>query len=182
MRLRFSREDWLELALRQLAERGPAGLTVQALCARAERTRGSLYHHFADHDALLDALLAYWAERDTMRLIDRVGRDGDPAHLNALTSTLDPDLEVGIRRLASQHPRLRSALGDVDQARIAFLVALYRDRLGEHAPLVAQLEYAAFIGLQQLEPRPSPADQTALYAGFARFILGRTRSTEESSS
>ena len=43
---RFSRTDWLALGLAALAEDGPLGLTIAALCRRAGKTKGSFYAHF----------------------------------------------------------------------------------------------------------------------------------------
>ena len=67
---RWTREDWTDLALRLLAERGPAAVTVDTLCTAAGRTRGSLYHHFRDHGSLLDATLASWRKRYTDDVIE----------------------------------------------------------------------------------------------------------------
>ncbi|MBX2803745.1 MAG: TetR/AcrR family transcriptional regulator [Myxococcales bacterium] len=167
---RFRREDWLELGLRVLGDRGPDGLTVRALCEAAGRTRGSLYHHFADHDALLSALVEHWAQRDTQALIDAVGTEGDARTLNDLALALDLDVEVGMRRLAAKAEWLRAAVGEVDQARIAFLTALHRPRHGGDAQVVARVEYAAFLGFQQLEPRPSAEEMRALYRRFEELI------------
>lgn len=93
---RLRRSDWTELALRILAEDGPESLTVARLCEVAGRTRGSLYHHFADHEALIAATLEHWAARDTDRLIAEA-RDADD--LDRRAAALDARLELAVRRL-----------------------------------------------------------------------------------
>lgn len=168
---RWSREDWLALGLDQLGKAGPEGLTVQALCARAGRTRGSLYHHFDDHDALLDGIVEHWAALHTEALIHAVGPTGDTRHLDALARNLDVDVEVGIRRLSQRFPRLKPSVAAVDGQRVAFLTQLHRPRLRERAEAIAQIEYAAFLGFQQLEPRPDDGALAALFEAFDSLVV-----------
>ncbi|MEN0067751.1 MAG: helix-turn-helix domain-containing protein [Myxococcota bacterium] len=175
---RFRREDWLKLSLAQLGKAGPSALTVQALCEAASRTRGSLYHHFPDHDALLDAVVAHWASQHTTAVIDEVGPEGHAGHLNDLALALDLDVEVAMRQLVARHPRLAPALAAVDRTRMGFLTTLHRERHGEEAEVVAKVEYAAFLGFQQLEPRPSREEMTALYRRFEELISLQEQSDE----
>lgn len=148
--MRLTRDAWIDIALEALRDDGPEALTVAALCARTGRTRGSLYHHFQSHDALLDALIERWATRDTTALLDAL----DPvsaASLHQATQRLDPRMEQQIRLLVSRAPRLRPALAAVDQKRIATLVQLHaHHHPGASAEALAHIEYAAFLGFQQL--------------------------------
>lgn len=50
--------DWFDAAFAVLAEHGPGGLTVPALCERRWVTKGSFYHHFAGLPAFTAALVA----------------------------------------------------------------------------------------------------------------------------
>ena len=153
-----------------LGQRGPEGLTVQALCEAAQRTRGSLYHHFADHDALLRGILEHWAQRNTQDVIAEVAPSGDIGLLSQLALGLDLDVEVGVRQLVARRPDLKPLVAQVDAMRVAFLVELYTPDFGEQAGTIAQVEYAAFLGFLQLEPRPSLSEMTALYRDFERLI------------
>ncbi len=58
---RFGREDWLALGRAILATEGSSSLTIEALTARAGKTRGSFYHHFRDRAAFVAALAEAWA-------------------------------------------------------------------------------------------------------------------------
>src|SRR5688500_82529 len=42
---RWTREDWVELAVARLKADGAGALTLEALCLAAGRTKGSFYHH-----------------------------------------------------------------------------------------------------------------------------------------
>ncbi len=175
---RFSKTDWLELALALLGKEGPEAMTVERLCAAAERTRGSLYHHFGDHNSFLYALLEFWQEQYTVRVMESVG---DPSadsgvaleHLHSLAHALNFDVEVNIRRLVAIHPSLKEIVSLVDQTRIEFIEEHYK-RIGKRIPMqarfIAELEYAIFIGIQHIEPDISVSKRNDLYKAFSQLI------------
>lgn len=163
---RFSRDDWLVLGLAQLSAHGPDGLRIEPLCAAADRTRGSFYHHFDDHDAFIAALLDHWREWNTDGVIEMVELEaeisGKRGRLNALAAGLDQQMEVAIRRFAAANPQAAEAVAEVDETRIAYLTRMNEDELTANkarARMLAEIEYAAFIGFQHLYP---DADETRL--------------------
>ena len=172
--MRFSKIDWIERGMAQLAEAGPAGLTVERMCAAAGRTRGSFYHHFSDHDAFIRALMEYWRKRDTEDVIAAADAvEGDrAAELNALATMLNHRLEGRIRQLAQKDETAAAILASVDEIRVEYLAALYRDSLGverSQALTLAQLEYASCVGAQMLWPDAPPPALEALGAAFIRL-------------
>lgn len=171
-RERMSREDWARLGLRMLGESGPAGITVEALCTAAGRTRGSLYHHFASHQALLEGILEFWHQHHTEVLIQAATGPKALSALKRLAVALDFSVETEVRRLVAARPDLRPFVAAVDDRRIAFLEDLHRPRMGREAALAAQLEYAAFLGFQQLLPPPSPEELQTLYEEFQKLLDG----------
>ena len=70
---RTRRTQWLDAGLDILRENGEDQLTIESLCARLGRTKGSYYHHFTDVAAYLDALLAHWADKQTAAPIVVIG-------------------------------------------------------------------------------------------------------------
>ena len=174
-RARWERGDWLSLGLQALAKEGPSGLTLDRLCVEAGRTRGSFYHHFADHAAFLDALCGHWRETFTHALIART-QDGPAGQrlmdLNALAVGLDPAIELGMRRLACTNPAVRAAVASADAERIAYLERLHRDAGLDAgaAASVAKLEYAAFVGGQMLWPELSSAAAEKLGVLLGRMV------------
>lgn len=148
--------DWIAVGLDLLIEHGHARLTVADLCARAGRTKGSLYHHYADMAGFRNALLVAWRERHTLRLIDEAERegstDGKVRVLDALAHGLDMRLERAVRNWASHEAQAREAVQAVDRERIAYLARLCREEgcTAAEARDQAALTYALFLGLQQL--------------------------------
>lgn len=167
----MKRRDWLEIGLRQLATSGPEALRIDRLCLAAEKTRGSFYHHFEDHAAFLAAMLEHWSQRHTERIIQEVEREADPRakrkSLNGLASSLDQAVEVAVRRMAASDAQARIAVGRVDRRRIVYLAGINRQEFGlseAEASLLAEVEYATFVGCQTLFPD----------AGHARYeSMGR---------
>lgn len=162
---RFGKTDWLDLGLRALGDEGPSGLTVESLCERASRTRGSFYHHFPDMNDFLTRLVAHWHARFTSDVIDKTESSHTKlAALNEFASRLDPAVELGMRRLANQQSAVASAVDAVDQDRMNYLARLYR-RAGlsrTAATRVAKLEYAGYVGSQLLWPDASAKERESL--------------------
>ena len=154
---RFRRSDWLSFGLRELGQSGPEALRIKTLCAAANKTIGSFYHHFEDHAAFIDALMEHWRQTFTYPVIKALD-EIDDAHaraqeLSSLSAQLDATIEVGVRLLASQNARAYQILEVVDKQRIAYVAKMYAKRFSvpsDEANALAKLEYAAFVGSQQL--------------------------------
>src|SRR5258707_15825241 len=54
---RATRNALIDAAVAELVANGPAGASLDAICARAGKTRGAFYVHFADREALLVAAM-----------------------------------------------------------------------------------------------------------------------------
>ncbi len=171
---RTSADDWLDEGLRLLREGGEAAVTIEALCARLERTKGAYYHHFEDVAAYLDRLLAHWAKRQTQMPIDVAEGGRTPAErrarLEETVRALDMKLERAVRAWSLRDPRARAVVKTVDSQRMSYLAQLHaaadeerkrspiglppvREAPPRASPAVrARLEYAAFVGAQQIFP------------------------------
>lgn len=168
---RMGRDDWLALGLRALAEGGEPAIRLEAITARAGKTRGSFYHHFSGTDAFVADMIDLWRRRDTEALIEAAESSADPAAaLNALAATLDLREERAIRRLAEGDPARARLVAEVDAARIAYLRRLKPDPLSDAAADYALVEYAAFLGLQILAENAAPERLERLGALIADMI------------
>ena len=168
-----TRDDWIEEGLSILETEGDALLTVQTLCRRVERTKGSFYHHFRDRDGFVQALLEEWERRSTDRLIAAVGSEGSVEdrlrRLNHEASEEgSPRMERAVRAWAAREPGAREALDRVDGRRLRFLEELMAERMGkgEAARRMARVFQLVFVGAQHLEP---PFTGPELYGTF-RFL------------
>jgi AcrR family transcriptional regulator len=174
---RVRHDDWLELGLAALAEAGPEALTIDALCQRAQRTKGSFYHHFETIDAYRLELAEFWRKRDTEAIIAatseaRLATENLDA-LSRLTSHLDRTTEQGMRRLGAVDQTVADIIRTVDRRRIGHLVRLYI-ATGEFAPenaeLLAQVTYAAFVGFQVIAPEMKPEVSQQAYLKFMNLL------------
>ncbi|MCC2112694.1 MAG: TetR family transcriptional regulator [Hyphomicrobiales bacterium] len=177
MSARFTKTDWFDQGLVALAELGPEGLTIDALCARAGRTRGSFYHHFETMETYRTGLGDHWRQRHTENIIEKTEGRLKPSErwtaLRALAMALDPATEQGMRRLAAVDANVREICRAVDARRIAYLSALYEqsgrfDR--KTAAALARLEYAAFVGFQVIAPDAGDADLQDIWQRMSEIV------------
>ena len=76
---RTPRSKWIEQGLRALAAGGPDAVRIEPLAQALGVTRGGFYWHFADRDALLEAMLDTWERATTDEVFERVEREGGDA-------------------------------------------------------------------------------------------------------
>lgn len=174
---RIGRSDWVQLGLEAVKSEHPEALTIESLCQASGRTKGSFYHHFQGVEDFLEALLDEWERTFTERLIDQSACEPDPSRqlsaLDALAGVLDRDTEQGVRRLARRSPSIAARITRVDAKRIVFLESLYADLLHakRDAAVLARVEYAAFLGFQQLDPKVVGPSPSKLYARYLKIVL-----------
>lgn len=142
-RARLTRERILDAALDRLEAGGIEALSFAAVAAAAGLPERTLYRHFADREALLDAL---W-----QRISERVGMPEpptDPAGWAALpTATFGGfDRHEGLMRALLSSPSGRAFARRNLDARTAALEAALAPLLGRLAPADA----AALLALVQL--------------------------------
>lgn len=170
---RFSRNDWLQLGLSRLARGGPSALTIEELCAQANKTRGSFYFHFENVEAFLVELAEHWQESYTQALIEGAIPTTDRNDkLNLLVGRLDLALESGIRQLAVVNNAVGEIVREADSQRVDWLGSLYAQGKSwdpQEAKNLAKIEYAAFTGFRLIDPDLSPADARKLYEAFLKF-------------
>lgn len=153
--------------MKLIAEVGVDVLSIDRLCLRLDRTKGSFYHHFANFELYRDALLDEWERINTdepIAQIQTLPADSRGKALGALVRRLDHPLDREIRRSASRDHRAREVVARVDRKRLAILETIWRERgaTAERARLAAELEYAAFVGVQHLDLNMNSSDADRL--------------------
>jgi AcrR family transcriptional regulator len=124
---RLSRQDWIDAAIQLLVEAGIGAVSVDRLAASLGITRGSFYHHFADREDLLRAMLDFWAERwsyAVRKQIEALGLDPGTtlfALMKAIRNNRAADYDAPIRAWALHDPVARAVVEQVDQARLDFV-------------------------------------------------------------
>jgi AcrR family transcriptional regulator len=170
---RTSRQDWIEEGFHLLVDEGDGALTVDALCARLDRSKGSFYHHFAGRTGYVEALLEEWERQATDRLIE-TGHGSAPVEerlraVNRQASELrNARLERAIRGWAAREPLASAVQERVDLRRLRFLGELCLERMGpgDGARHMARVLQLVFVGAQHLDP---PLEGDDLYRTF-RFL------------
>lgn len=170
---RVTREHWIGEGFRILADEGDGALTVDALCVRLGRSKGSFYHHFDGRADYVRALLERWETEATDRLIETV-RSAGPVEdrlraVNRQAAELkNARLERAIRGWSAREAEAARVQQRVDRRRIDFLQELCAERMGRGAPgrRLARVLQLAFVGAQHLDP---PLEGEELYRTF-RFL------------
>ncbi len=171
--VRRSRKDWIEAGFRILADEGDGGLTVDALCERLNRSKGSFYHHFDGRGGYVEDLLAAWEAQATDRIIASGSSDAPVKErlraVNRQASELrNARLERAIRGWATREPQARRVQDRVDRKRLDFLIELCAERMQdqEAAELLARIFQLALVGAQHVDP---PFEGEELYRAL-RFL------------
>jgi AcrR family transcriptional regulator len=143
--------------MRALAEGGVAAVAIEPLAARAGATKGSVYHHFPNRDALLRATVERWELSHTEAVIELV--DAVPTPLEKLRTLFATVLDRSVKgsvelalHNAADDPVIAPVLKRVSERRIAYITELFEE-LG-FAPDVAHrravVAYSLYLGQVQM--------------------------------
>ncbi|WP_051580201.1 TetR/AcrR family transcriptional regulator [Pseudonocardia acaciae] len=164
---RVSRSAYLESALDVLAQAGSEGLTVAGLCSRLGVTKGSFYHHFAGMPEFVTALLEFWEDQRSQRLIAASRAEPDPRAryrlLLGIAVGLPHAAEASLRAWGRSNAEVRAVVARVDEARERHLTEsmMMFGLPAERARLRARIAIAVLVGAQQ---REDPVDVDGLRA------------------
>ncbi|KJK45470.1 TetR family transcriptional regulator [Lentzea aerocolonigenes] len=155
--MRRTRDDWTEIALRALAEGGLHAVAVEPLAARAGATKGSVYHHFPNRDALLKATVERWEREHTEKVIELVESERTPHYkLRTLFETVLDRHRKGSVEMALQanagNEVIAPVLKRVTERRLGYLTELF-EQLGfdhEHAKKRALIAFSLYLGQAQM--------------------------------
>jgi AcrR family transcriptional regulator len=157
--VRRSKDDWAAIALRALAEGGPAAVAVEPLAAANGATKGSVYWHFPNRDALLAAALDRWEREQTDDVITAVEQAGTAkAKLTTLFVSVmaEPGPKVELALLtAADDPVVAAAVGRVTRRRLDYLARLFRE-----------------FGFTATQARNRAATAYSVYLGHAQLVRG----------
>lgn len=178
-----TREDWVVAGLRALAESGIDAVKVERLAKTLGISKGPFYWRFADRAELLAAMLEFWKDEFTARLIEEIEPFKAPrARLQrlvelALATRLGnvdvAQAEGALRAWAAQDPMAREAAREVDALRTRYLAdELMLMGAGEAKAMhLARGIYLALLGLYTARRyTPEEADDEA-YRIMVRMAL-----------
>lgn len=184
---RLTRDDWLNAAFAAVVEGGFDAVRVLGLAQTLGVTRGSFYWHFADHAALVQALVERWvAQENALGARLRALRSSDArADLHFLLTTAlehgGADLEnmrfeLALRGLGRRDAAVAAQLLQVDAMRVGLFeenfLRLHKEP--QRARELATLFYLAIVGSNQALSRPNNPPQTRefLCAVIDTYVIG----------
>jgi AcrR family transcriptional regulator len=162
---RGSPELWLGAAYNLLLDSGVDAVRILSLAKKLKLSRTSFYWFFRDREALLEALLKLWREKNTGNFIKQANAYAETvaeAILNVSdcwfnVELFDSRLEFAIRSWALQSPEVQEEVKKADENRLAALAGLFR-RFGQDdmsADVRARTIYLlqiGYISMQTTEP------------------------------
>lgn len=188
-----SADIWLQAAYELLLDSGVDAVKVMPLAKRLGLSRTSFYWHFKDREALLDAVVNCWENKNTGNLIARVEAYAESiseAMLNLFDCWLDCELfdarfDQAIRNWAQNDGAVQLRIDAADTRRKAAIKAMFlrfgfSDQQAEVRAmtiLYTQVGYIAMGVNEPLKPRiKRMPDYVEVYTGqkptkneFARF-------------
>jgi AcrR family transcriptional regulator len=129
----FSKEMWLQKALKQLSKKGNLGLTIEELSKAIGVTKGSFYWHFKSRYDFTLQLFDYWGAISTANVMEHVNQEeGDASErlLRLTTFLVEKDIcryELAVRSWVQIHPVLIPLLKQIDLGRYEFVAALFKE-------------------------------------------------------
>ncbi|MCE8023741.1 TetR/AcrR family transcriptional regulator [Billgrantia aerodenitrificans] len=128
-----SREAWLDAAFELLLDSGVESVRILPLAKRLKVSRTSFYWFFKDREALLDALIERWREKNTQGLVRQTEAYAESiteAILNVFDCWLNPELfdsplEFAMRSWALQSGEVASEIDTADEIRIEALTRMF---------------------------------------------------------
>lgn len=177
---KVDKEQWFIVGLDVLAKDGFSRITIDNLCGLLQITKGAFYHHFKNIDGYIDALMKYWLNQNTVQVIEDADKLPSAKERiefigNAVIQRLHKSEQV-IRAWGFSNPIVKKYVQQVDDLRIEYSTK-QRVLLGlpeEEAKNITVLEYAIFVGWQQLFPDMDKKELEQLY----RFYCQKFQSSE----
>lgn len=181
-----TQDAWLDAAYEVLTESGVEAVKIMKLAKRLGLTRTGFYWYFKDRDALLEAMIARWENRNTGNLIARTQTEADTiteAMFNLFDCWVDDrlfdaKLDLAIRNWARNDSALQARVRCADDNRIAAIAAMFA-RFGYETAQVRAMTVIytqiGYISMQVSEDRQARLDRMPDYIE----VFTAKRPTEE---
>jgi AcrR family transcriptional regulator len=186
MMAKVTKQDWVELALKQLAASGHRSVTLEVLLDQLGVSHGSFYHHFKNRTELTRAMLEHWEQAMTLDIVQRGAQVRDISqridHLIDMGENLfelQTPLENAIRTWSQSDERVKATMQRVDRLRrqhcqsLAGFVTADKQR----AKILGDLVHAIFVGSQQCQPAYTAREIKAIYRELQQLLVAPVSAT-----
>jgi AcrR family transcriptional regulator len=168
----------LNAAYAILESEGVEQIKVEKLGRMLGLTKGSFYGQFKDRNDLLQALLSHWREKmlNWLKVAQDNKVDDIATNLRFVLNVVEQNellrFDSALRVWAKQEPSVAKIVGEIDDARIAYLLdAFARGGItGDEARARADVFYGYTIFLGEAKTRPFSAKDKRLFERAARWI------------
>ena len=175
---RSSREDWINAALKLLAESGLQAITIDALCKSLGLTKGSFYWHFKGRQQLLSSMASSWAttySRDIHESLRQSELDdwAQLAEVKRLSTEAGyGNIDRAMRIWANSCDETRTAINCADREVVAFIEEKYLNigLAAADAGSLAKLSLATSVGIFAIAPSFGEHTHGELEGIFADLI------------
>ncbi|WP_424940874.1 TetR/AcrR family transcriptional regulator [Aliiroseovarius sp. S253] len=188
-RPRASERMWLDAALELLVTVGVDGVKIMPLANHLGLTRTGFYHHFRDREALLDAMIKRWEDKNTGNLVAQCARYAETvceAMFNLQDcwfqkDLFDAQLDRAIRNWADHDTDLKRRVDDADAQRKAAIKSMF-ERFA-YPPDDAEVRTMAIlytqVGYIAMEIKEDPIGRIDRVPLYVELFTGQTPSENE---
>lgn len=159
---KLSKDSWVSAGINQLKDYGPQGVSGEKIARRLDVTRGSFYHHFQSMDELIDLMLEYWEQTQTVEILKRATQQYDDLQRKMTTLmesawNSDAELEIAMRQWAFTNETVRQHVERIDKIRLGFITAVYAEftRNEVKGRKLGMITYYGLLGALHTWPRHS---------------------------
>ncbi len=186
---RGSPDIWIDIAYDTLISRGVEAVRIQPLAKQLHLSRTSFYWFFKDRDALLEALIQRWREKNTGNLIQQTHEYAETITegvLNLFDCWLDKHLfddafEFAMRNWALQCDQVKQDIEEADQRRLAAIRQMF-ERHGFsqcEADIRARTIYLTQIGYVSMRTHESLEVRMARIPEYIKVFTGSSASDSQ---
>lgn len=179
---RLGKSDWTDAAISTLLYEGIDAVQITRLAKTLGVSRGSFYWHFDDRQALLNAMVCVWQDRNSNSVMQAVSEASSLSEgvLGFFSLWVDgkrfsPNLEQSVRDWARLDDTIMSAVHEEDAARISHLARLFEqfNYTSDEASVRARVLYFAQIGYYAMHLQENMADRLALLPLYYTTFTGQ---------
>jgi len=187
-RNQLQRFDWLRTALDIFVAEGIDAVRITRLAADLGVTRGSFYWHFRNREDLINSLVSYWKDKNTVAITASMAQatslaDGIFRFFETCidAALFDPRLDLALREWARRSASIHALVASEDQARIDALCAFYErfDYPMPQALIRARVLYYSQIGFYALGTSESLETRLGYTQAYFEAFTGRQLSALE---
>ncbi len=181
-RKQLQRFDWLRRALDIFISEGIDAVRITRLADDLKVTRGSFYWHFENREDLIDSLVSYWKDKNTVAITQSVGgvsslEEGIFRFFETCidAALFDPRLDLAIREWSRRSEKIGALVDREDGARIDSLQEFFAG-FGYPMPqalIRARVLYYSQIGFYALEIQESLTTRLGYTETYFECFTGR---------